>query len=256
MDTYCDHIWVSDDVITKLDPIYALDIQLTNDTYDEETEEVGEVYGWDTAPTFKDILYLDYKFVKGEMYGTYFHYGPLVDDHRDSVVKDFQYLVKHGVCTHNGQEPLSGGTGRSYLDFIVMVRDDIVHEFISVLKQLYLNGVNVYANIGKETTSVQKILFAKEGSFTVLTENFQENTIKLPLGFKASHMYNKYKVDKVECWPFDYVLNPKALQDKKDTHSRFHCEIWRNVFDDKKVEDILIPLWKDFNTKYGHINDP
>lgn len=255
MDTICDHIWVSDELIAELDPNYALDIKLTNETLDVETQEVDEVYGWDRATTFKEILYLDYKFVTGEMYGSFTHYGPLCSEHRDYVANDFEYLVKHGLYSHSGQEPLSGDTGRSYLDFVVMIHDSVVPDFIDVLKQLYQNGVNVYANIGKGTESIQKILFAKEGGFTAITEDFHENTIDFPVGFKSSHSRYQYKISQVESWSFDYVLNPIVLLDKKDTHSRFHCEIWRNVFDDKKVEDVLIPLWKDFNTKYGLIND-
>lgn len=255
MNTIFDHIWVSDDVIAKLDPEYALDIQLTNETLDEETQEVDEVYGWERAATFKEILYLDYKFVTGELYGAYFHGGPLVKAHGTYVADDLKYLVKHGIYTHNGQEPRASRTGRSYLDFVVMIHNDVVPHFITLLKQLYLNGVNVYANIGKGSESIQKILFAKEGNFTIITEDFHEYTIDFPVGFKASHEYPKYKPKKVEKWSFDYVMDPITLLDKKDTHSRFHCEIWRNVFDDKKVEDVLIPLWKDFNTKYGRIND-
>ena len=256
METICDHIWISDEVIAKLDPIYANDIKLTNETLDEETqEEVDEVYGWERAATFKEVLYLDYKFVIGELFGTYFHGGPLVKAHGAYVANDLKYLVKHGVYSHNGQEPHASKTGRSYLDFVVMIHDDVVPHFITLLKQLYLNGVNVYANIGKGNDSIQKILFAKEGEFTIITDDFHENTIKFPVGFKASHKYSQYEVKKVETWSFDYVMDPITFLDKKDTHSRFHCEIWRNVFDDKKVEDVLIPLWKEFNTKYGLIND-
>ena len=261
MDTTCDYAWVSDELIATLDGVYANDIQRTNASYDEEYGEVDEVYGWDTASTFREILYLDYKFVTGEMYGTCFHGGPLIHEHKKSVQSDLQYLVKHGVCTHNGQEPLSdcgsGRTGRSYLDFIVMVRDDIVPEFIDVLKQLYQLGVNVDAFIVKGTTTIQKVLFAKEGDFTIVTEDFHENTVDFPVGFKKFHKHLKYKVTLAEKWDFKFndVLNQKVLQDKQDTHSRFHCEIWRNVFDNKKVEEIFIPLWKEFNTKFGALND-
>lgn len=249
-----DHIWVSQDVIKTLDPVYADAIAQTNASFDGEA--VDEVYGWDEATTFKEFLYLDYKFVTGVLYGHYTHGAPLVPEHAEAVGSELQYLVKHGVYTHNGQEPIEGDN-RSNLDFVVMIRDDIVPEFMKVLKSLYKGDINVFAEVSKSKDILYKVLYATEKGFTVITDNYIDGTIIFPLGFKSwySRIYNTTPKNEVESWGITYTFPDAVLEDKKDTHTRFHCEIWNPNFDESTVEDTLIPLWREFNTKYGHLND-
>lgn len=250
-----DHAWISDEVINKFDAIYTDAIVATNATLDEQGEEVDEIYGWDEATTFKEFLYLDYKFVTGALYGSYTHYGPLVTEHSEAVGGDLTYLVKHGVYTYHGQEPQKG-SHRSLLDFVVMVRDDIVFEFMALLKQLYENNVNVYAEVSKGNDSLQKVLYATENDFIIVTDNYNNGTTVFPKEFKSwyadCHVSPK---NTLNTWGINRSLTDVVLQDKKDTHTRFHCEIWGPCFDGTKVEDKFVPLWKAFNTKFGHIND-
>jgi hypothetical protein len=250
-----DHIWVSEDVIKTLDPVYADAIARTNASFDGE--EVDEIYGWDEAKTFKEFLYLDYKFVTGVLYGHYTHGGPLVTEHADSVGSDLEYLVRHGVYTYHGQEPVKARS-RSLLDFVVIIRDDIVPEFTKVLKSLYESDVNVFAEASKSKETLYKVLYATENDFTVMTDNYIDGTISFPATFKSWHntVYcSKIQRTKPNSWEMTRRLTDAVLEDKKETHTRFHCEIWSPKFDGSKVEDNFIPLWKEFNSKYGHLND-
>lgn len=251
-----DHIWVSDDVVKTFDLVYTDAIVRTNASFDEESQGVNETYGWYEAKTFKEFLYLDYKFVTGALYGSYTHGGPLVQEHAEAVGSELEYLVKHGVYTYHGQEPIKGRL-RSLLDFVVMVRDDIVPEFKKVLKSLYESGVNVFAEVSKGKNSLYSVLYATENDFIVTTDNYIDGKVTFPATFKSwyARIYNNTPQKKLESWGITYSLNDAVLNDKKNTHTRFHCEIWSQDFDGSKVEDKLIPLWREFNSIYGHLND-
>lgn len=148
---------------------------------------------------------------------------------------------------------------RNPLQCFIDENSDIVPEFTKVLKSLYYNEINVFVEASKSKESLYKVLYATENEFTVMTYDYIDSKLIFPAKFKS--WYNtrvhcrKIQRTKPNSWEMTRRLTDAVFEDKKETHTRFHCEIWSPTFDGSKVEDTFIPLWKEFNTNYGHLND-
>ena len=259
--------WLTNETIVNFDKKFAEVIEKTNATLyvDEYGNYEADCSDWSSAETFEEYLYLDYKFVTGDLYSTPNHGAPLVDEHAEDCGGQLAELVKYGVFTHHGQEPYIDpynplirwhhGSHRSLLDFVVLIHDDNIPDFISFLKALHTAGVNVGAREAKGDTLIKEYVFAtSEDGLILIDDDFKpENNpgvekrwYEEKLGTYNGRIFN---------WGIDNAgFNQHIMNYKKKTHTRFHCEVWSRFFDGSKVEDTLVPLWKEFNAKFGKKN--
>lgn len=243
--------WLSADRIAKFDKKFA---GLINDTNATESDGEYDFSDWSSAKTFEEYLYLDYKFVIGDLCATPTHGAPLVDGHAEDCGDQLAELVKYGVFTHHGQEPDVDNL-ISLLDFVVLIHDDNIPAFILFLKGLHSAGVNIGAQAAKGDTLIKQYVFATSSEgLTLMDDDFkaEHNTQGVYKEWYANFACNSANIFD---WGIDRAgLNEHVMNYKKDTHTRFHCEMWGRFFDGKKVEDTFVPLWKVFNDKFGKKN--
>lgn len=92
------------------------------------------------------------KFVKGELYGTHEHYGPMYLEHAAAIALDLESLIREGVLTSNGQERSTDkyADQRGYLtgQFIIAFDTD-VNDLLAMLSAIgccFAATVNGFAN--------------------------------------------------------------------------------------------------------------
>ena len=254
--------WLTNESIANFDKKFAEVIEEKNATMYEVEYGIYEAdTDWSSAETFEEYLYLDYKFITGDLYATPRHGSPLLDDHKKDCGGHLAELVKYGMFTHHGQEPristenMYYGSLRSFLDFVVLIHDDNIPDFISFLKELHAAGVNVGAQEAKGDTLIKEYVFAtSEDGLTLMDEDFK---VKNNPGVEKRWCEKKFGTfnGRIFDWGIDDAgFEEQVMNYKKDTHTRFHCEVWSRFFDGSKVEDTLMPMWKAFNAKFGKKN--
>lgn len=228
--------------IERMDDKFCICIIFTNLLFDEQTQEVVEVHGWNIAETFEDIVYLAYRYVRGEMYASFISNKPICESYQRACGHTLERLIKSGIYIIGGQEPNS--TQRSYLDCVFMVHDTNTTVFKEFLQDVYNAGVNVAAMRCKGTEVLEKIIYAEEKDFTLFDEDYEDGNITLPNGFKRMLLSDNTSPEFLFNWSIHLTMPSRVMLDKAATHSRYHCEFWSPAFDNRKVEDILVCVKK------------
>lgn len=231
--------------IQRMDDKFCISIVFTNFKFDEQTQEVidvSEVHGWNIAKTFEDIVYLAYRYVRGDLCASYTSNKPISKHYKRSCGHALQKLIRSGIYIIGGQEPNS--TQRSYLDCVFLVHDTNVTAFEEFLQQVYNAGVNVATMRCKGTKVLQKIVYAEEKEFTLLDEDYQDGNVTLPNGFKRILVSDKTAPNSLFNWSIESTMPDRVMSDRITTHTRYHCEFWSPAFNDAKVEDILVRVKK------------
>lgn len=245
-----DYKWLDNDFVEKME------LKFRSMLEDVEQDEMSI---WDPTitdentsekRTFQEFLYLTYKYVTGDsLYNSYTHAGPICEEHQEPI-PHLVWMSQHGIYTHEGQSATS--FSHSYLDFVVMIHDDVVDEFILALRSLHKEyNVNVFARVAKDTTCNKTIAFITRDDFELVTEDFDYDKNYLP--HRVVHLHEGAKGCCV--YPQNMsVLDGSIVSDavachNSATHTKFYCQTWS--FNGKNVEEPIIDVWRTFNNKYG-----
>jgi hypothetical protein len=261
-------MWLSPEAITQCIKKYGNKIDKMNSTHDLETGMVDNKFLKDTQ-SFTESLFMLYSFLNGSLWSSpnneHIDYDYRV--HSETILIE---LCKRGIYTINGSEPSI--VLRSTHNFIVLINNIIVDEFILLLKTMYSRGVNVCARqvVNGETT--RQLVFATDCKMLIYTDDFK-GACNLPNGFHSlGHCeHAEYSELFTEIIDKDFTIsglftnqgrtvNDKLQHheielEKNETHSLFYVETWCQTYDDCRVEDILLQLWLEFNSRYGHMNE-
>jgi hypothetical protein len=265
-----DYLWLSQSDIPTLEKKYRCNIDEINNSYDLETR-TANTDDWKDTKSFQESLFMLHSFLRSSLWCT-----PNNEKLEHDYIQDSNIILtelcKRGVYTISGYEPSM--VLRSSHNFIVLINDIIIKEFIQLLKALYSRGVNVCARQTKRNSTICESIFAIDKGVFIYTDDFQ-GAIKLPNGF---HSPGKSIDDDTEYSTlFSEIIDPsfgmsglftslnksaceinefnKKENELCETHSLFYIETWSQTSDDFRVEDVLFQLWLDFNSKYGHMND-
>lgn len=238
--------------IAECDAAFSEDITYLNSLGDED-EQIGEsLVLWrgqinqDDVIEYSTALYLNMKFMEGHLHSTLFHWGPLCDDHKPTSGGTLAKLAEYGVFTTNGQ--CTTPKQRSYLNFVVAVKEDANDKFIDMLEKLHSDGFTITATNYLDRIAVKQVIFVDEGfkfhsrdfpidGVNALNKEANQNNpnfarmhscIKLGLHFAQVEM--------------EYV-NSTIYFDKPNV---FSCAIWNADDQQKQADEALLTRWLEF----------
>lgn len=231
--------------LKRMDNKFCISIILTNLVSEEQAQEVSDVSYmncWNIAETFEEIVYLSYKYVRGELYASYTQNERISKSYKRACSDTLESLTKSGVYIIGGQEPNS--TRRSYLDCVFLVHDTNVTAFEEFLQEVYNAGVNVAAMRCKGTEVLEKLVYAEEKDFTLFDEDYEDGNVTLPKGFKRMSVFDNTTPNSLFNWSIESTMPDRVMSDRITTHTRYHCEFWSPAFNDTKVEIIVTAMAK------------
>lgn len=248
-----DYKWLDNDFVEKME------LKFRSMLEDVEQDEMSI---WDPTitdentsekRTFQEFLYLTYMFVTGNsLYTSYTHAEPICEEHQEPI-PHLVWMAQHGLYSHNGQSTTE--TDHSYLDFVVMIHDSVVDEFILTLRCLYKqHNVNVYARTAKDSsTYIKTLAFITKDDFAIEADDFEYHSNIIPMS--ALKLYNDFNtfgcmihIDGSNKFDRNIVSDAVACHNSA-THTKFYCQTWS--FNGKNVEEPIIDVWRTFNNKYG-----
>lgn len=260
---YCVHkmsseyIWLTDDFIDECNLKFSVEIDKMNKSHDLATSSVCGDFVKDTE-SFAETLFMQYAYLTGCIWASP-NDDMLNENYLENSGNILIELCKRGIYTIYGSEPniSSNASIRSVHNFIVLLNDEIIGDFVVLLQTLFRRGVNVLAKQVKTNMVVKDIIYAKENDSIIYTDAFE--TCLLPdndyssiidRDFGISGLFTNNRRDSQAIHVYEAV--EKELAKK---YSLFYVETWSQSCDCFRVEDVLLQLWLEFNGKHGRMNN-
>lgn len=265
-----DYLWLSPEMMEYCSQKYKHKVENINALYDLEARRSNTNDLKDTQ-SFTESLYLLYMYLCGDLWSV--PNNERIDhEYRSANQHMLKELCKRGVYTIDGCEPTD--VVRSTHNFIVLVNDIVSDRFVALLKTMYHRGVNVCARKVKHNKIVREIVYAKDCGKLIYTEDLNSavETV-LPNGFHSLGFCDQATYNELftECIDPDFGIGglytnlgkdavditrrSQTEKDKCECHSLFYVETWSQTHDAFRVEDVLLQLWLEFNSHYGHMNE-
>lgn len=235
-DAFIDDIMIIDSLESK-----SAQIASSHSLWKEAINEDG-ILNYSTA------LYLNKKYIEGQLHGTLFHFSPT-----SMTSKALRQLAQSGVFTINGQA--SNKETRSFLEFAVAIDERTTECFIDMLAVLHQDGFTVTATHVKDTTAQYQVIFTTEGCQyrnrnVPIMEVKQLNDFALKLNPTFGRLQN------VNCALHHPLLILDSFNQifKFDKPNYFICSIWNEEWDGKQADQALLYRW--FWFVYDHLHLP
>lgn len=204
----------------------------------------------DISVDYQDVLYLIMKFCKGEISGTPWSGGSIIDDHVESC-DTLAQLNYEGVLTHDGQrsfEHTAELRQRSYLDFEISFNTQELDMMIQLMETLHKRGLNVFASIQNlQTYKIHYVnlfkapqdceyrdcdVYELNGSSPISDDFIQHDLHWVKNTLTSMHP---------NCSPYEFVENMRNPHDYTITASVFNIE-WNQLQADEIVLQSMIEL--------------
>lgn len=254
-----DYIWLCDSEMANLNAKYQETICEMNNTFDLETSTI-EPNGLKDTQSFKESLFLMYKFLNFDLWGTP-NNESISNHYLHACIHVLKEMCCRGIYPLYGCEP--NKNERSHFDFIVLIDDRVENEFIDLLKTLFKRGVNVTARKVKNFHVEKELAFISEGNSLIYCEDIAKaakndysirevtnysTTISIDFGINGMISDAGRCAYEAHHYQLDEFYSSK-------THSIYYIESWSQTFDTFRVEDVLLQLWLQFNSKHGRQNN-
>ena len=266
-----DYIWLDEAFMQQVSNKFSKVIGEMNATYELEWGTLDPDGLKDTI-SFKESLYLMYKFLTFDLWGT-----PNLEFITKEYLKTSSTIVVElclrGIYPLFGCEPTH--VIRSCFNFVVVIDDVVGDKFVVLLKTLFERGVNVSARQVKNFQVVRDMVFAYDVDKLVFTEDFSSccKALNLPNGFHSLGKAENANYNFIDTHAIDHDFGMSGMfssschciKDSLDyqrverlyskSHSIYYVETWSQTFDGFRVEDVLLQLWLAFNSSHGMKND-
>lgn len=252
-----DYIWLTDEFIEECNYKFNIEIDKMNKSHDLATSTVCGDFVKDTD-SFAETLFMQYAYLTGCIWASP-NDDMLNENYRENSGNILIELCKRGVYTLYGVEPhvTSNSSTRSVHNFIVLINDDVIDEFIILLQTLFRRGVNVLAKQVKTNKVVKDIIYAKENDSLIYTDSLESfispeddysSIVDKDFGISGLFTNNRRDTQAIH----EYEAVEKEIAKK---YSLFYVETWSQSCDCFRVEDVLLQLWLEFNGKHGWLNN-
>jgi hypothetical protein len=205
-------------------------------------EEINE----DGILNYSTALYLNKKYIEGQLHSTLFHFTPA-----STMTKAMRQLAQSGVFTIDGQA--SDRESRSFLSFAVAIDERTSECFIDMLAVLHQDGFTVTATHVKDTKAQYQVIFTTEGfqyrnRYVPITEVKQLNDCALKLNPTFGRLH------KVNCTLHHplLVLDSFNQMFKFDKPNYFICSLWNTDWNGAQADQALLNRW--FWFVYHHLH--
>ena len=252
-----DYLWLTDDFIDECHIKFNVEIDKMNKSHDLSTGSVCGDFVKDTE-SFAETLFMQYAYLTGSIWASP-NDDMLHENYRENSGHILIELCKRGVYTVYGSEPKisSNATSRSVHNFIILLNDVIVDDFVVLLQTLFRRGVNVLAKQVKANKVVKEIIYAKENDALIYTDSFEtcfspdeDYSSMIDRDFGISGLFTNNRRDSQAIHVYEAVEKEIAKK-----YSLFYVETWSQSCDCFRVEDVLLQLWLEFNGKHGWLNN-
>lgn len=255
---YTDYKWLSSRDIARFNESYDEAITNMNNTFELEIGTINSE-GWKDTDSYKGSLFLMYKFLACDLWGAP-NNEKITGDYLTTSIHILKELCIRGIYPLYGCEPTLGQ--RSHFHFTVVIKDDVENDFVKLLKALYQRGVNVRSRKVKNHHIERELLFAHEKDALVYSEDVDISIDKLDIICTAIQQSTCIDINFGMCGMISteaHCYDVDEYRQKEDSlatfYSMYYVETWSQTFDTFRVEDVLLQLWLQFNSKHGKKND-
>lgn len=239
-----DYVWLSPFDIEHLQVKYASVFDEMNKTYNLSTKRFEREILKDTNG-FLESLFMLYMYLLGEVWSYPLQHSVDVDYIIESTPILIQLCIR-GIYTLDGTLPKrkenNNVTHMSSYTFCVMINDHNRDEFVLLLRCLYDRGVNVFARQHKNMTSVQEWVYKKD-------------SVRLPSFRKHDNILRDFGMAGIfsrSIWP---SARSREYEKKECELSEYYSLYYIHIWNDTHVEDVLLQLWLEYNSKFGMLNN-
>lgn len=265
-----DILWLSNEYIRDMDIQKNQVIQDMNSAYDLELRQITLTNSLYQTNSFTESLYMMYKYLKCDLWGTPNH-EVFMGDYFNKSHLILTELCLRGVYPIHGCEPSK--FTRSCFDFIITVKDgDAFNALVDLLQNLFERGVNVAARRVKTFKTIQEIIFAADAGRFIYTDNFSKSMSRCSIGNGKLNGFHSKGHSSLADYDFVYTnsvdiefglggikpfsdASDRALEEElAKTHSLMYIELWSQTHDPMRVEDVFLQFWLSYNSIYGQEN--
>jgi hypothetical protein len=245
-------------LIAEYDDAFTEDIMLIDSLQSKTAQITTSLSIWrdeikedgvseDGILNYSTALYLNKKYIEGQLYSTLFHFTPT-----SMTSKAMRQLAQSGVFTIDGQP--SDRESRSFLSFAVALDERTSECFIDMLALLHHDGFTVTATHVKDTKAQYQTIFTTEGftyrnRYVPIAEVKELNDFALKLNPTFGRLQN------VNCALHHPLLVLDRFNEmfKFDKSNYFMCSVWNADWNEKQADQSLLYRWFWFVFEHLHM---